>query len=210
MVVNEDRRDEALAARADVDLHAFGILYERYGKRIHRFIRSRVPDHAVADDLTAQTFYRALASADTYRGEGTYKAWLFQIARNTVATWHSQRASNVETLFPTPPDGIDEEASPLVAALLGEERDAVRKLVDELPEAQREVVRLRYWSDLSIDEIAETTRRSSVAVRQLLHRARRQLKSHLSRKDLTILLSATGASALAAAYTYHRHKKGDA
>jgi RNA polymerase sigma-70 factor (ECF subfamily) len=191
----DGHRDEELAARANVDLRAFGLLYERYGKRVHRYIRARVRDDGAADDLTAQTFYRALASAESFRGEGSYRAWLFQIARNTVATWHAHRNASPETPFPVLPEEADENASPLIATLVDEERDAVRKVVDQLPEAQREVVRLRYWNDLTIDEIAETTLR--------------QLKRHLSRKDLTILLGATGASALAAAYSYRRYKKGD-
>jgi RNA polymerase sigma-70 factor (ECF subfamily) len=205
---SKSHADDALGARAAIDADAFAVLYERFGRRIHRYIRVRVRDEAVAEDLTAQTFYRALASADTYRGEGSYAAWLYRIAKNTISTWRARRASNVEMSLPFLPDGVDEDSSPLTAALAGEERAALREIVDELPDAQREVVRLRYWKDLSIDEIADATRRSSTAVRQLLHRAKRRMKDRVSAKDLTILLGATGASALAA-YSYKRLKKGD-
>ena len=203
-----DHVDEVLAARAAVDVEAFGLLYERYGRRVHRYIRARVRNDLVAEDLTAQTFYRALASADTYRGQGSYAAWLFRIAQNTIATWRTRRATQLEAPLEWLPDRGDDESSPLTVALAEEERDALHDVVDDLPEAQREVIRLRYWMDLSIDEIATATRRSSTAVRQLLHRAKKRMKERLSAKDVTILLGATGASALAA-YSYRRLKKGD-
>jgi len=190
------------------DADAFAHIYDRYGERINHFIRARVPDDVTAEDLTAHVFYRALTSASSFRGEGTYRAWIFQIARNTISTWRERgtREIPVEEL----PDEPDMAVTPLTIALEGEERDEIRRQVAELPQAQQEVVRLRYWKDLSVDEIAAITRRSSVAVRQLLHRARRQLKRTLSRTDVSVLLGATGASAAIAAYSYRKHKKGDA
>lgn len=205
---SDDHVDEVLAARAAVDVQAFSVLYERYGRRVHRYIRARVRDDLVAEDLAAQTFYRSLVSADTYRGQGSYAAWLFRIAQNTIATWRSRRAAQLETPLESVPDRTDDGLSPLTVTLAGEERAALHDVVEGLPEAQREVVRLRYWMDLSIDEIAQVTTRSSTAVRQLLHRARKRMKDHLSTKDVTILLGATGASALAA-YSYRRLKKGE-
>lgn len=203
-----DHVDEVLAARAAVDVEAFGLLYERYGRRVHRYIRARVRDGLVAEDLTAQTFYRSLVSADTYRGQGSYAAWLFRIAQNTIATWRSRRAAQLETPLASLPDRTDDDSSPLTVTLAEEERDALYDVVENLPDAQREVIRLRYWMDLSIDEIAQATTRSSTAVRQLLHRAKKRMKERLSAKDVTILLGATGASALAA-YSYRRLKRGD-
>jgi RNA polymerase sigma-70 factor, ECF subfamily len=200
--------DERALSPSARDLDAFARLYDKYNVRIQRYIRARVADEIVAEDLSAQVFTRALASISDFRGEGTYKAWIFRIARNALADWYASHAREVP-VDEVPDDGAAEE-SPLTIALIGEERDLVRRKVEELSDAQREVVRLHYWRGLSIDEIARSTRRSSVAVRQLLHRARRHLKRTLSRKDVAILLSATGASAAAfAARTYRRNRKGD-
>ena len=190
------------------DLDAFAHLYDKYNARIQRYIRARVADEAAVEDLSAQVFMRALASISSYRGEGTYKAWIFRIARNTVTDWYARHAREVP-VEEVPDEGAAEQ-SPLTIALVDEERDLVRQKIGELSDAQREVVRLHYWKGLSIDEIARSTRRSSVAVRQLLHRARRHLKRSLSRKDVTVILGATGASAAAlAARSYRRYRKGD-
>lgn len=202
--INETGPDLVDPRTRDTDVLAH--IYDRYGDDIYRFVRARIPDEATAEDLTAHVFYRALSSAASYRGEGSPRAWIFRIARNTISTWRERggREIPVDRL----PEELDMASTPLALTLQGEERDEVRRQVAELSDAQREVVRLRYWKDLSIDEIAQLTRRSSVAVRQLLHRARRQLKRSLSRSEVTALLGATGASAAIAAYSYRKHKKG--
>lgn len=201
----ERASDEELAAQLPADGAAFAVLYGRYHSRIHRFVRSRVKNEAAAEDITAQVFYRVLASGATFRGESSFRSWIFQIARNRIASARARRAYD-EVPLEHLPDRDTGEVSPLVVTLADEEMAEVDRIVDQLPAAQREVVRLRYWRDLSINEIADITRRSSVAVRQLLHRARPHLKRHLSRKDLSVLLGATGASALVT-YSYRRRKK---
>jgi RNA polymerase sigma factor (sigma-70 family) len=202
-----EAKDDAVTPSAR-DLEAFAHVYDKYAKRVHRYIRSRVADENAAEDLSAQVFFRALTSISQFRGDGTYKAWIFRIARNAVADWYASRGR--EILVEAVPEEAGVEGSPLAAALVDEEADLVRSKVAQLSEAQQEVVQLHYWKGLSIDEIATRTRRSSVAVRQLLHRARRQLKRTLARKDVTVLLGATGASAAAlAARSYRKHRKGE-
>jgi RNA polymerase sigma-70 factor, ECF subfamily len=194
--------DETLARDAARESGAFAELYARYLFPVHRYVRSQVPDAATAEDLTAQIFYKSLISARTFRGEGSYRAWIFRIARNTIATWRTQR-SNAEI----PVGEIDEDlASSGDLSLVTLEDDEVTATVDDLPDAQREVILLRYWNDLTVDEIAATTRRSPGAVRQLLHRARARLRKNLSGADITALAGATGASAFAI-YSIARRKR---
>ncbi|MGH2805657.1 MAG: RNA polymerase sigma factor [Actinomycetota bacterium] len=192
--------DETLALDAAKESAAFAELYERYLFPVHRYVRSQVPDAATAEDLTAQVFYKSLISARTFRGEGSYRAWIFQIARNTVTTWRARRR-NAEIPIPEIHEEIAASDAPVEP-----EPDEITATVYELPAAQREVILLRYWDDLTVDEIAETTRRSPGAVRQLLHRARARLRKNLSGADITALAGATGASALAI-YSIARKKR---
>ncbi|MGH2730164.1 MAG: RNA polymerase sigma factor [Actinomycetota bacterium] len=197
--------DEELAEYAASEAAAFEELYDRYVQPVHRYIRAQVPDDATAEDLTAQVFFKAFVAASSYRGDGSYKSWIFQIARNTTSTWKSERA-RLEIPVERLPVEPQVEDVPVSATLVGEERDLVLATVAELPAAQQEVVRLRYYKDLTVEEIARITRRSTGAVRQLLHRARNRLRGRLSGKDLTALLGATGASALAV-YSFRRHRR---
>lgn len=199
--------DEALAQRVTSETIAFATLYERYRKKVHRYVRSQVPDHATAEDLTAQIFIKSLAAASGFRADGSYRSWIFQIARNTVATWKKARPRS-EILI----EDVFEGSDPLDAApssLPNDERAAVLQTVVELPEAQREVILLRYWKELPIEEIAHRTRRSAGAVRQLLHRARKRLRKNMTNKEIGAIAGAagaTGASAIAY-YSIKKHRK---
>lgn len=170
--------DESLAVRASADFEAFTELYRRHSCPIFRFIRAQTPNDEVAEDLTAQVFFKALCAADTWRGDGPYKAWLFRIARNSISTWRRDKQVTA-VVTARIPDKPDPSPSPASHVLVGEARDLVWKRVAELPPAQREAVDLRYLKDLSIDEVARITRRTKGAVRILLHRARGRLRTSM-------------------------------
>lgn len=175
--------DEELAARAGRDFAAFAELYQRYLEPVYRYVRSQTRDRATAEDLTAQVFFKALDAADTFKGEGTYRAWIFTIARNTLATWRADKKRNLVPIEELPEHPDPAPSAPSLA-IASEDRALLWTAVARLPEAQREVVRLRYLRELTIDEIARLTRRSSGAVRVLLHRARGRLQRLLESKDL--------------------------
>lgn len=175
--------DEDLAARAGRDFAAFAELYQRYLEPVYRYVRAQTRDRATAEDLTAQVFFKALSSADTFKGDGSYRSWLFAIARNTVATWRAERKKKLVPIEDLP-EHADPAPSAQSLAIASEDRALLWTAVSHLPEAQREVVRLRYRLDLTIDEIARVTRRSSGAVRVLLHRARARLGHLLKNKDI--------------------------
>jgi RNA polymerase sigma-70 factor (ECF subfamily) len=199
--------DEDLASISGSDLTAFSQLYERYEKRIHRYLRKMTKDEAAAEDLTAYVFFRAFRSAHTFRRDGSYGAWIFRIARNAANSWHSDRLRSdipVETI----PERSDPQRSYLTEAIVEEEREVVRRTIADLPQAQREVLDLRYWQDLSVDEIATRTMRSAVAVRQLLFRARRALGRRLSPNDVAMLLGAAAGASAVAAISYRNQRKG--
>lgn len=179
-----DLPDELLANRCDDDLDAFTELYDRYLCRVYRFVRAQTPDDATAEDVTAHTFFRALSSAGSFQGHGSYKSWLFRIAHNTVVTWRSHRSKRPVVLQDLP-ERTDPGPSPASALLAEEEKNLVWQVVSTLPAAQREVLALRYLEDLSTDEIAEITGRSRGAVRILAHRARNSLRRALEERGIS-------------------------
>lgn len=194
------------AGYTDSDLQAFTELYLRYRGPIHRYLAVRTNDAATADDLTAQVFLKALDAAETFRGEGSYRSWLFQIARNTLINWRAEKA-RLQIPVEEIPEESSVEDSPTVVALVREERDILWDAVADLPEAQREVIRLRYWRDLTVEEIARITGKTSGSIRALLHRSRRTMARRLNAKDMSVILGATGAAASLAIYTAHRQRR---
>ena len=170
--------DETLAARAGEDFEAFAELYRRYECVVFRVVRARTPSDDVAEDITAHVFFKALINADEWRGEGSYRSWLYGIARNAVSTWRNQKGRNAVVLELVP-DLEDPVPTPPVQVVIGEERDLIWKRVAELPDAQREAVVLRYLKEHTIDEIASITKRTKGAIRILLHRARCRLRKQM-------------------------------
>ena len=82
--------DEVLAARVVEDFEAFAELYRRHASVTYKAVRARTPSNDVAEDITAQVFLKALINANDWRGEGTYRAWIFRIARDSISTWRAQ------------------------------------------------------------------------------------------------------------------------
>src|ERR1700682_3930161 len=80
--------DADLVAAAQADPAAFVALYDRYFERVLGYVRLRIRDEATCEDVTSQVFTTALARLGRFRGDGSFGAWLFRIAQNSVHDVH--------------------------------------------------------------------------------------------------------------------------
>jgi RNA polymerase sigma-70 factor (ECF subfamily) len=143
-------------------------LFDRYRLPVYRFLRRILRDGVVAEDLTQETFLRALGSS--YYADGRERAWLFQIARN-LARDHMRAALRRPALVEFPEltsEGDFSRATELDAALAA------------LGEEDREVFLLKEIGGLSYGEIADACDLTPDAVRSRLHRTRLILRAALS------------------------------
>jgi RNA polymerase sigma-70 factor (ECF subfamily) len=173
--------DLADVAAARNDRAAFATLYRRYLDRVYGYCFYQLGDHHDAEDATERTFMAALRGLDEFEDRGsTFRAWLFRIARNTVANAHrSRRRRRTEPL----PDSFERQApnaDPAGLVALADELHAVRRAITEMPDDRRQVIVLRFVDGLSTAEVAEVLDRSPGAVRVLLHRALRDLAARLA------------------------------
>ncbi|MCW2755550.1 MAG: sigma-70 region 2 domain protein [Marmoricola sp.] len=158
------------------DKEAFGQLYDHYQPSVYRFLYYRVGSMTLAEDLTAETFFRALRSMHAFRWQGKdFGAWLMTIARNLTAdhfkagrTRLEQTTEDMQTLDST-------SESPEIEVLSSLTNEALLKALGELPTEQRECLIMRFLQGLSIAETAEILGRSSGAVKQLQLRGVRNL-----------------------------------
>jgi RNA polymerase sigma-70 factor (ECF subfamily) len=158
------------------DKEAFGQLYDHYQTSVYRFLYYRVGSTTLAEDLTGETFFRALRSMSSFRWQGKdFGAWLMTIARN-LATDHfkagrtrlEQTTEDMGTLDAAA-DGPENE---VLASLTNE---ALLKALAELPPEQRDCLVMRFLQGLSIAETADVLGRSAGAVKQLQLRGVRNL-----------------------------------
>ena len=163
---------------------AFNLLVDRYQSKVFTTIFLIVKDQDVAEDLLQDVFVKVLHTfnSDKYNEEGKFQPWVMRIAHN-MAIDHFRKAKRYPTI-------LLEDGSNLLNSLsfaedsseeqrIKEETLAwVRNLIDELPEAQREVVIMRHYLDMSFQEIAEQT---GVSINTALGRMRYAL-NHIRKK----------------------------
>ncbi|GAB3417049.1 hypothetical protein GCM10027569_40680 [Flindersiella endophytica] len=158
------------------DAEAFGQLYDNYVSTIYRYIYYRVGGHALAEDLTSETFLRALRSLTSFRWQGRdFGAWLVTIARNLVADHFKSGRFRLEVAtgeildYDSAADGPEDD----VLAMLTNE--ALVAALKQLGTDQQECLVLRFLNGLSVTETARVLGKSDGAIKQLQLRAIRNL-----------------------------------
>lgn len=190
------RRIEALVDLAQGgDAEAFGQLYEHYVDTVYRYVYVRVGSHPLAEDITGETFLRALRRLDSFSWQGKdIAAWFITIARNLIT---DHRKSSRFRLEVTTDElvGLDDgrrssptrgaaPAAPEAAALLKARDTRLVEAIRTLKPEQQECLVLRFFQELSLAETALAMGRSQGAIKQLQLRAVRALAAMLGREDV--------------------------
>jgi RNA polymerase sigma-70 factor (ECF subfamily) len=190
-------RERSLVERAPSDPAAFAALYDFYLPRIYGYLVRRVEERAVAEDLTATTFERALGALRSGQlRNDAFGGWLYRVAANALVD-HIRRGLRYVPLGIRAADAdtdgaegdalasaADERASAAFGAAV--ERDALARAIATLPDNHRRVVLLRYVDGLEHGELADALgcSRATAAVR--LHRALRALRAVMEREAIDV------------------------
>ncbi|MBJ7357941.1 sigma-70 family RNA polymerase sigma factor [Nocardioides sp.] len=158
------------------DSEAFGMLYDHYQGSVYRFLFYRTRSATLAEDLTSETFFRALRSMQSFRWQGKdFGAWLMTIARN-LATDHF-KAGRTRLEMTTEDMGLHDDATegPETSVLASLTNEILLKALTELPAEQKDCLIMRFLQGMSIAETADVLGRSEGAVKQLQLRGVRNL-----------------------------------
>jgi RNA polymerase sigma-70 factor (ECF subfamily) len=157
------------------DGEAFGQLYDRYVDMVHRYIAYRVGgNHALAEDLTSETFLRALRRITSFTWQGRdFGAWLVTIARNLIADhFKSSRYKLEHSTSDLIEAGADRsEAGPEDAVLAGITNATLLDAVKQLNPEQQECIVLRFLQGMSVAETAAVLGKNEGAIKALQYRA---------------------------------------
>ncbi|MGB6877722.1 MAG: sigma-70 family RNA polymerase sigma factor [Candidatus Acidiferrales bacterium] len=169
---------ELVARARDGNHDAWAEIYTQFAPGIFRFCRRAMPSREDAEDATSEVFLKVRSKLDQYDASRPFNAWLYRVAANHCWDLLRRRrvrqdleTGDIETMPLEHPD-----PGQLEQLIARKSREDVRKALEQLPNRTRMALTLRYYSDMSYDEIAETlgVRRAFVGV--LLLRARHQLR----------------------------------
>lgn len=162
------------------DTEAFGQLYDHYHAGVFRFLYYRVGSVQLAEDLTSDTFFRALRAMSTFRWQGKdFGAWLTTIARNLTTDHYKAGRTRLEQTTEDMGSLDRTTEGPEQAVLASLTHEALLDALRELPAEQRDCLVMRFLQGLSIAETAEVLGRSAGAVKQLQLRGVRNLAKAL-------------------------------
>jgi RNA polymerase sigma-70 factor (ECF subfamily) len=170
---NSEAQDERLlvdAAKAG-DQAALSELYQSYFPRLYRYILARTGNTYDAEDLTEEVFMRVLEAIDRFQWrEAPFSAWLFRIAHNAVISQRRKesargRSSPLNDGLPIDSAGPEELVESRVAL------NEVMQAAQRLPDAQRQVISLRFAAGLSVAETARAMGKGEGNVKVIQHKA---------------------------------------
>jgi len=170
--------DAELVAAAREEPRAFLALYDRYFDRVLGYVRLRIRDESICEDVTSTVFATALAQLPRFRGDGAFAGWLFQIARNAVRDVQRRPAA-----APLPDEATSAEPGPEERLLAYERAAQLHALIRLLPPEQQHLLALRYGAGLAFDEIGAIVGAASGTVRVRMHRILEQLRRRYSDDD---------------------------
>ena len=169
-------KENLLVEEAKNDPQKFTELYDKYVEQIFRYVMRRVSDQQTAEDLVSQTFFDAFTHLKSYESRGyPFSAWLYKIAHNNVLKWYRShsRVQKVDL------DNIAElsDGEDLVEGeALREEKEGVLALMEKLDFEERELIRLKYFEEVSNIEIGQIMGITANNVGVKLYRALKRLK----------------------------------
>jgi RNA polymerase sigma factor (sigma-70 family) len=151
-------------------------IYKKYFKDVYFFIYSISKDRHIAEDMTSETFLKAMKSIDDFKGNCDIKVWLFQIAKNS---YYSYLRKNKDLLNLDIISDKDESTDVEKAILSSEASKEIQRIIHKLPEPYREIFTLRFFGELSFKEIGDLFGKTDNWACVTFHRARNKIREEM-------------------------------
>jgi RNA polymerase sigma-70 factor, ECF subfamily len=173
---NREAAEITIITAARRDPKVFGELYKLYVEQVFRYLYSRIGNVHEAEDITAQTFLAAFESFDRFRQDRHFASWLFTIARNKAMD-HFRQGKKISSIDEVAE--LSEDNDPFAGVIQSEQTAALSKLIQALPEDERELLRLRFLAGMSFPEIAHILHLNEEAIKKSIYRLLARLHSQL-------------------------------
>lgn len=164
------------------DRAAFERIYDAYSERLYKFIFLRVGHKEVAEDILADSFVKAWVKISQINSSKAFSAWIFQIAKNNIIDYYRVRKSTIaiEEVEQT----LEDAANPINETDLRLDQKRILSALTALPKDQQQVIRYKFFEDLTNPEIALILNKTEGAIRVIQHRAIVRLQEILRQKKV--------------------------
>lgn len=157
----------------------FEQIYQTFFTDVYRYIRRLSNDEHTAEEITAETFFKAMQSLDSFRGDCDVRVWLCQIAKNSYLSYlkkHKHIDYIEDAVFQNHPDPEDSIETRIISQ---EDAQQIRSILHDLSEPYKEVFMWRVFADLSFKQIGQMYGKSENWACVTYHRARLKIKEKL-------------------------------
>ena len=173
----------SLIARAKAEPAAFAAIYDHYFSRVYNYIRYRVKDPDITDDLTANAFETILTNIEKYHPErGSFATWLFTIVRNAVNDYFRWQKFRHWLSLDTLRDKASSEPEPEEIVVRDEIYDGLLAAIASLDKRDQDLIALKFGAGLSSFQISKLTGLNQNNINVSVYRAVRRLRNFLNKK----------------------------
>jgi len=157
----------------------FEQIYKTYFKPVYLYMIQLSGNEHIAEEITSETFYKAINSIDSFRGDCDMRVWLCQIAKNTYYSYLKKNKNVVSADDANLQDVADPSTS--IVEQIGEQEEArlIRKILHDISDPYKEVFMWRVFGELSFKEIADLYGKTDNWACVTYHRARKMIQNRL-------------------------------
>jgi RNA polymerase sigma-70 factor (ECF subfamily) len=179
--MSEEELKNNLQKAQNGDQQAFAEIYDAFADKIYRFIYFRVSHKEVAEDVLSDTFVKAWQKINQITSPAALSGWLFRIAKNNIIDYYRLKKDSVS--LEEVENTLVDAANPVDEVNLNMDQQKILGLMASLPSEQQEVIKYKFFEDLSNEEIAYVLGKSEGNIRVIQHRAILKLKELLKGKN---------------------------
>lgn len=181
--LDKEQLQDMLQRAAEGDEHAWWVIVDAYSRRVFGLIRAQCGSADLAEEITQSTFCTIVSKIGSYTELGKFEPWLFRIAMNRLRDEMRRRKRHARPVEDEALAGLAGAAPPDEPPVLagGPESEALRRAMAQLSEADRKIIHLRHFSELSFKQIAELLEQPLGTVLARQHRALKKLRELMTR-----------------------------
>ncbi len=172
---------ELVQRSKDGDSAAFGMIYDQYIRYIYNFVFFKTHNKEIAEDLTSQTFFKALNSMSSVDPSKSFLSWLYKIAQYIVIDHYrkSSRENNSRQIMDDEWDAPDTSIDIVGDLDTARDIERMKKYLKKLSSEERDIIIMRIWQDLSYQEIALIVGKTESSCKMMYSRSLKKMRDLL-------------------------------